>query len=282
MSNVTLPDEAFYPITRLQQFPKLTRETDPNAERFDPSRPIKLWRDPDAIQIPAETITYTTWNVARRRFEQFKISTVEAARLNIPGEPVYEPWVIEPTPAVMLGPDGEVSSQISPNMLCTQGQAQLLAGEIGGKLIETPWESSMFAIDWRGETRRHFTIKTGSSSANAGLLLADRWKKGINYPGHWEFTGILGSPQFVPDPIPSTAGASETPMPYRALVEGKEAIYNGSPIGTAIVYRLDMTSPYNPAAGGGADQTALLTLQEDVSEIKRLLSNMSIALGLGG
>jgi len=283
MSNTVLPDEAYYPITRLQRFPKQTRETDPNAARFDPSRPIKLWRDPEVPTGPTTGLKYKTWNAGKRQFQEFTLPAEEARALNIPGEPPYEKWFIEPTPAAMLGPGGAVSAGINSRMLCTFDQAQMLAVEIGGEFVHTSWSSPAFSIDWCGETRRHYTIQFGSSAVNAGLLLADRWKQGVNYPGHWEFTGILGSPQFYPDPIPSTAGVSETPLPYRELVAGQEAIYEGGPMGSAIVYRVDMESIYNPATGtGGADQITLLKMQEDIAEIKRLLMNLTIALGLGG
>ena len=283
MSNTVLPDEPYYPITRLQHFPKQTRETDPNAARFDPSRPIKLWRDLGQV-LTGPTTTYKTWNAGKRQFQEFTVSGAEAATLNIPGEPPYEKRLVEPTPAVVLGPSGAPSGSINPRMLCTVDQAEMLAAEIGGQVVsQSTWSSAAFAIDWRGETRRDYTIKFASLAMNAGLLLAERWKQGVNYPGHWEFTGSLGSPQFYPDPIPSTVGIAETPLPYRDLAAGQEAIYEGSPFGTAIVYRLDMESIYNPAAGtGGADQITLLKIQEDIAEIKRLQINLNMALGLGG
>jgi len=283
MSKTVLPDEAYYPITRLQRFPKQSRETDPNAARFDASYPIKLWRDPEVPTGPTTGLKYKTWNAGKREFQEFTVSAEEARALNIPGEPPYEKWIIEPTPAVMLGPGGAVSAGINSRMLSTADQAHMLAGEIGGQVLQTPWSSPAFSLDWRGEIRRYYTIQFGSSALNAGLLLADRWKQGVDYPGHWEFTGILGSPQFYPDPVPSTAGVSETPMPYRDLVAGQEAIYEGGPMGAAVVYRLDMESIYNPASGtGGADQITLLQLQQDMAEIKRLLINLNMALGLGG
>jgi len=292
MPETTLPDEAYYSITRLQKTERLTREKQPDLPRFDASRPMQEWRltDEEAAAVDGNEYKYKTWNAGARSFVDLSITAKDNEALftalttpNVPGEPPYEKWVVQPTPAHMVGPNGP-SSSISPNTLCTLEQAEMLASEIPGAIaVETPWASPMFRLEWAGETRRHYAIKVGSSSPNAGLLLAQRWAKGVGYPGRWEFMGVLGSPQFIPDPPPSITGAGEYPIPYRLPVKGKEEIYEGG-FGAAIVYRLDRESIYNPAGSstGGTDTIALARLEERMERIETLLVNLSMALGIGG
>jgi hypothetical protein len=257
---LTLPTKAYYPVTDLQLFDRHNRATytaafGEQAPPWDPAKRIKRWFDtsPNAG-------SYTYFDSQARQVRTLITTPAEAAAINLPGVYAYLPYVVPPTPAVVIHNSvGDTSTTAFPvSLLCLQADAIDLAHAIGGG---TPVEGQFigqFVINWNGELRRNWLIPWQGDNQQASILLLQKNRSGLNSPGKWDLSDHLNGPKWIPavqetgaqDPRP------EIPIPVRALFP-QEAL--AMEIFETIVYRTDMDSPFNklnaPVGGSGGGLT---------------------------
>ncbi|MCW5982456.1 MAG: hypothetical protein KIT09_30495 [Bryobacteraceae bacterium] len=278
---LSLPDEPFYPIDRLLLFDRHNRLTweqafDAQAPPWDKQRRIKRWADTTALEgvddPDTHIVQYDYFDPVTRSFQKLAITAREAAAPNLPGKYAYPKYVVAPTPAVVVGPDGK-TQPLSPAILCSRAEAQALAAELGASNVveQSSFVTGPFGIDWRGETRRQWLIGIGSDYHSAAALLQAKYKDGIGAPGEWVTTP--GGPRWVShaqdtgeqDPRP------EIPIPCRRLFP-QEALSLGHPM-SVVVYRTDRSSEYNRLAeGGGLTAEQAETLARIDQNVWRLLA----------
>jgi hypothetical protein len=259
---------AYYPVSDLFIFPVYDRESfrkafGRQADPYRPDRRIKRWFDPDAGNGP---YTYTYFDFEKRRFEKTTILGDEARTLNLPGKFEYEKYIITPTKAVVVGPAPLDPQPVRADFLSTREEAEALARELGGKVVEYNLNEGPFWIDWRDETRRYYQIEIGNNLYNVGLLLKARHADGLNHPGSWHQTpfGIVWvSDQ---DFDGSTDTRPEVPVPCRELAEN-EALHI-TPFG-ATVYRTDMDSPFNPSSFESRVEAALRRIEAALAKLTK-------------
>lgn len=258
--NLTVPEEPFYPIDRLFLFdrfdrPRWERTFGQQAPPFDPSRPRKPWADTSALageKGPGALVEYTYFDAGSREFRTMTLPAREAATPNLPGRYIYPEYVIAPTPAVIVNPDG-VEDSLSPRMLCHRAEAEELARELGAQsVVESAFSAAgPFRIDWRGEQRRTWMIRLGDSLFGAALLLQRKYRDGVGAPGEWT-AGAGNQPVWITRQ-PETGerdARPEVPIPCRPLA-ANEALYLDHPM-KVIVYRTDRDSEYNRETPGAA------------------------------
>ena len=279
-----VPDEPYYPITRLRRFEWYDRKSwerafDEQAPRFDKTRPRKHWFDPGALEgvkdPDSAQVEYDYFDNSSRRFKKFTISAREAATPNIPGVYVFPKYVVAPTPAVIVNATGGEENAFNPRMLCTRTAALQLAREIGGdSVIENTYSSAgPYRIEWRGEQRRMWLIRKNGSYYGAALLLERKYKNGVGAPGEW-IVRADGAPEWIPqqietgehDPRPAV------PVPSRTLAPN-EALYLGHPM-KVIVYRTDKESEFNKSdqAQAGFPPELRATLDRIDANLQQLLA----------
>jgi hypothetical protein len=280
---LTLPDQAAYPIEKLWLFDRHTRATweqafGAQAPPWDKARRIKRWADSTALDEGADPaghlVEYTYFDFSSRSFQKFVLTAAEAAAPNLPGRYVYPKYVIEPSPAVVVGPAPLAPQPLSADILAHKEEAEALAAELGAEEVveAATFTSGAFRIEWNGERRRQWLLRIGAESYNAGLLLKSRHAYGVGAPGQWERTP--GGPVWVSfvqdtgeqDPRP------EVPIPCRPLFE-QEALHI-TPFGV-MVYRQDLPSEYNPPPAP-TDAEILQKLGEIGRDLKKLLVHFEL------
>jgi hypothetical protein len=281
---LTLPEEAFYAITELELFDRhdrasWEREFGEQAPPFDNTRAPKVWADTsvlEGVEDPDTTyVEYNYFDTASRSFQKLKLSVREASEPNLTGDYIYPSYVVAPTEAVMINPDGGEAS-ISAKLLSYRAEADQLAEELGAtSVVENQLDSAQFQIDWRGEQRRIWVLRIGDEYYSAALLLQRKYRQGIGYPGEWDFEGN-GQPIWVlqqPDTGVNDS-RSEVPIPSRELF-AEEALYLNHPM-KVVVYRTDKSSDYNQA-----DTSSTTTFPSDLrSMLERIDSNIQQLLAL--
>ena len=198
-------------------------------------------------------VEYQYFDRVTRTYKTFTVSALEASLPNLPGKYVYPKYIVLPTDAVVVGPDGD-GQPLNPNIICYKEEAAVVAVELGGHVIEsTSFSEGPFTIDWKGEVRRRWLIVFPNITCNAAALVRDRHSHGVDAPGEWTWVkvGPHKEPRWIShqqltgdhDPRP------EIPIPCRQLFP-VEAIFIGFG-GVPTIYRTDMESPYNPAPQAG-------------------------------
>jgi len=280
----SVPDEPYYPITRLQRFDWHDRKSwerafEEQAPPFDKTRPRKHWADPgalDGVKDPANAmVEYDYFDNNSRSFKKLKISAREAATPNLPGAYVFPKYIVAPTKAVIVSATDGVENAFNPRLLCNRSEALQLAREIGGdSVIENTYSpAGPYRIEWRGEQRRMWLIRKNGNYYGAALLLERKYKNGVGAPGDWVVRDD-GAPDWIPrqvetgkhDPRPPV------PVPSRTLAPN-EALYLGHPM-KVVVYRTDKESEFNqpdqPASGFPPELRA--TLNRIDANLQQLLA----------
>ncbi len=287
-----MPDSPAYTQSELEILPQYTRETytaatGKSAPPFDPQKPIKTWFVP--VPIPGAMFEYLYINArdANDPIKIGKISRDDAAQVNLTGRPAYPPYVIAPTPAVIVGKDLTYERPLAAVELCTEDQARQLAAELNSTAEPSIsyLDGPLFTTDWRGETRRPYFILVGGKWLNAGRLLDMENANGVGHPGSWVMIGTV--PTWF---AAALADGSETTYdrllpPLRPLQAVEKVHLSG--FGPALIYRTDKESTLNPQPVAAiptelADflldlKQMLTTVSDQVSDLHNLLGIVSTA-----
>ncbi len=281
---LAVPEEPFYPIDTLYLFDRFDRASwerafGEQAPPWDPSRGVKAWADTTAIEGADDPdgvfVEYDYFDPASRKFERMRMTAREAAVPNLPGEYVYPAYVVTPTPAVIINPDGGEDT-FNPEMLCYRAEADGLARELGAtSVIENRFpEGGQFRIEWRGEQRRMWLLRIGSNLHSAALLLQKKYRGGVGAPGEWMIEPS-GQPVWLARKQETGLGnrQREVAVPCRHLADN-EALYLGHPM-KVVVYRTDMDSEYNradPAAAGALPADIRVMIERIDTNLQQLLA----------
>jgi len=288
-----VPDEPFYPIDRLYLFDRQDRLSweknfGEQAPPWDKRCRKKCWADTSVLagvdDPDASYVEYDYFDLSSRSFKKMKLTVREASRPNLPGRYVYPEYIIEPTPAVMMNPDGG-EQPLNPRILCYKAEAEQVARELGAAAVveSKAFRSGPFVIHWNGEQRRMWLVRLGANYLSAAALVQAKAKNGVGAPGKWQ---VLESGQPVWIAEPQETGEHdprpEVPIPCRRLAEN-EALYLGHPM-KVVVYRTDMESEYNQP--GGADSGAFpadlrTTLERIDANVQQLLALAVMDAGKG-
>ena len=220
------------------------------APPFNPAKPVKRWQGS-----PSDSVFsyYVPSGVPGSPLKSVRIALApgEAETVNLPGAVEYSPRVVAPSGAYIVTPSGE-KQYINPAGLSTQSEA--LAVRI--MLMEAGWSpSEPEASEVSGpvqiayentETRRFWNINTPRGSFSVGLLLRDRYTKGVDSPGRWSKPEETNAPIWYSNAETGTAFSPfpEVPAPMRELRPDERV--ETSPFGVRIY----------PNAGGSGDGTA--------------------------
>jgi hypothetical protein len=267
------PNQAYYGTEALTLFKSFTRDSyqaafGVSAPAYDPSRVIKTWFDSAAdTSNPSNVSVYnilTQDSSANWVVQQMVMPASEAASVNFPGAVTYPPYVPAPTNATRGG------SGINGLYLSFLTDAQSLMMEIGGTSIVDEGNSPVFPVIFPpDELRRVWDIMFKGNPLNVGLLIADKFSKGVGAPGQWNTAG----PDAVWVPaLPAPTGLDDIrpprPIPVRALLPNE--VLKAGLMGVGIV-RTDLQTTVDQANGEfTADDRA--TLQQ----IYHLLSKFSL------
>lgn len=288
------PKEQRYSIEKLYLTPRLTRESylqmfGEEASFYNPARRPKRWFLTDILdgsEDPAnELVQYQVWDPVKKAIVSIVMTKLEAATPNIPGEVKFQEYVnSEITVAQMVGPTVEGAEGVIPlngKTLADPTLAEYIAKEIekdtGVKykvqLNPDPWP---WKIVYGSETRRSLSLVRGNEIYSAAMLLEQRFRNGLKYPGKWKIDSVAG-PVFYPDTIYTGLDDTrpEVPVPVRPLYPNERI--ETTPFGSTVV-RIDL-SQNEPAPGTGsltaAQDKMLKQISEDVAFIKAKLMSFS-------
>ncbi|MGD0013011.1 MAG: hypothetical protein ABSD56_01095 [Bryobacteraceae bacterium] len=219
------PNKPSYGLNELELFTRYTRDsyrtaTGSPAPPCDPTKKLKCWLDSTVdLDDPGDLVAYNTakrTSDGKTALKKFSMPAQEAATANLPGRESYAAYVVQPTQAVIRNasmPD----SPVGPATLCTLAEAQMLAGELGGNLIQGGMPGIIYPPE---ENRRWFDIGVKGNQHNAGLLLLERYQSGVGVPGHWDTSG--SEPKFIVELPPDNSTLGEWPVPLRDLLSNEK------------------------------------------------------------
>jgi len=265
---VTKPDLPQYPLTALNLFPDLTRESYEKAfgiqpPPFDANRPPKLWFDTSATA--GNYIRLSINPDMSVSFPPMTMTQELAASVNLPGAYRYAKRTVAPTAAVSNLPNsdgGFVPIPVPADQLSTAAEAAQLAAELGGIVTE---DRSWFAsgITWGPEQRRMFEVVLGTVAWNVGYLLQRQAINGVGAPGAWKDAAWIPATQAT---APLDPNVKAVPVPVRTLDPDEEIVagFGNVPM---IRKRGAFTAP---GAGADANTTEILRL------VRILLTRFSV------
>ncbi len=208
-------------------FPTHSRLDSPNAPAFDPSLPVKTWADPSPASDP---ISYNFLDAAYKVQQMAPMTAAHAKALNLPGHPPYpQAPPAAPTPATFNG--GHFPYGVS-----SREEAESLAKELN--LPVTAIADAMdgfkgsFPIDYKGDTRRAFTI----NGQLVATLLKQKYANGIGAPGHWDTVGPITWVSEVQPDLPVTGLPLAVPV---GPIDPSEKVIGVGPLATEMVLMKD-------------------------------------------
>lgn len=207
------PDAMQYGLSELELFPRLTRAeyktrfseqapaynspipNIPADDQRNNNRRIQRWYDSSAASLdPNGLYTYKIYVAPKDGVQQvaLTLTNAEAAWPNMPGAFDFQKWVPAPIGATVQSATGE-PTQLTPDTFATVEQMQALISQLkaafsikeDAKTWIESWEGPFQIVYTASEKRRKWWFQLGNQVYNAGLLLADKWRNGINSPGKW-------------------------------------------------------------------------------------------------
>jgi hypothetical protein len=266
--NPAQPNTATYDVSSLYLFPSVLRT--PDDPPFDPNFPlgVKNWVDPTLKGSPDDTVTYSV--LSGMNIVPLTMTVAQAQRRNPAGAFNFPPYAPAPTPAM----NNQNASPLSPTMiqLLSSLEDALSFSAQHGLQFEGDETPDLPGVTWNGEMRRGYTVLIGGQDYYVGDLIAQQNRKGIGYPGTWDFNAD-GGPKWTPAPEPDFGTIPVCQTPLRALLQG-ETITTGM-LGMGIVVRRGDVA--QPGASSGSGSGGGLTQEEH----DRLMRNGAILDKLG-
>lgn len=217
--------------------PSFRAATGQEAPIAEASQPLKTWFDPSPPAADADgMITY--FRLPKPNSGEgsglipFRVPALMAGSLNLPGVPLFKPYVPAASGGVVLFPSG--GTEVIPAiMLSTREQADETAAYFSTDALKYTVEEQITengAADGlpfeyaSAEPRRIFNLVVGPNGArlNVGRLIsAER----VGGPGHWDLNAS-GGPRWISDPVnASVATGDSVPMPAKPLGAGQRVVY---------------------------------------------------------
>ena len=278
------PSDPFFPISKLALFSEFSRAgvlaaTGDDPPTGNPNLRPKDWWDDSAKGLDG-TVTYLYIDNSINgspKVGQFTIPAAEAAKPNIAGVHSFPARVIAPTNATVQG--FGTSNPVPAVTLSLYSEALMLATAWGlGKDAVVEEQLSAFSYVYPPEEmRRKYDVLWNGVSLNVGQFLDEMNKNGVGAPGHWDLTSVSGGPNWISDVPPvQTFTLAPWPMPIRPLMANEalktsQSLFAGA---APIVYRTDMTSPYNPAPASAVGSGLTPTQASDLHLIKASVDAM--------
>lgn len=234
------PKLAAYGAASLQTVKTFTRESyeaafGVQAPPCNPALREKAWFDSTlAGRDPEDQVTYQIIGQDKAGtpvFRMVAMSVEEASSVNLPGKVHHPAYVVQPTKAVVVDPQG-VPTPISPDYLSLRDQAFALCQELGvdtHTMHEDSYDGPYKYIWPDNEPRRNHVFGEGETE-NAGMLLKLKNAYGVGAPGYWVHDGA--SHKWVATAEPSTPAAGPVcPVPVRSLLPTEKLIagFGGTP-----------------------------------------------------
>src|SRR5215831_12044836 len=196
------PNQQYYGTQELSLFKTFSRDTylatfGVQAPAYDPSRLIKSWFDSTVdLSDPGNVVVYKILGQDQNgnwTLKQTVMPTVEAATVNLPGTISFPTYVVSPTQAT------RGNSTINALFLSLDSEAQALMTEIGASSVIDEGNTAVFPVVYPpNEPRRTWDVVFQGQPLNVGMLLNNKYAKGIGAPGHWDTSH--GDAVWVPDP----------------------------------------------------------------------------------
>lgn len=197
------PDEPFYTTAQLSlvEFAGnggwtralYTERTGQQPPPWDAERRIKRWADGSVAHLPAQQLV--SYNVLRRndagqlRPASLQMTAGEAASFNLPGTYAYPKYVIQPTTAEVIGPNG-YHAPLDPAYLCTRAEADQFAADVDAINVIESTPLGPYSHNFPdAEPRRPWVCFRAGVELQCAVFIAARNERGIGSPGAWDLTG---------------------------------------------------------------------------------------------
>jgi len=198
---------------------------------FNPAKRVKLWLDTSKGDDPNTPVVYDILTIDKSGapvYAQQMMSAAEASTPNIPGDFIYDHYVLKPTGAQLRLP--MAAFPVDPAELSTEEDAIAMVKMLQPKLPNMSLKAEevilgsgsayIYPADEPRRVRNIVDSVTGNSIGNVGEFYFYMYKDGIGFPGHWQI-GNLGQPEWVrefpPNHPTDPALTLEWPMPVRQL-----------------------------------------------------------------
>lgn len=268
------------------QFPTYTRASFQaaagiQAPTWNPAYPIKDWCDP-AAKAGVDS-TYQVWNGSDTApaLVPLTIPGAEAMTVNLPGAPVFAPYVPAPTLATRQTSFAGMffaPQKVDPLTLSSRADADRLAAIAGATVMDPSLANQFLVWNWNGETRRPYVLVppgfTGDATVggqNVGAILAAVNAQGVAAPGHFSASQLaLHVLTWVPETAPSGLDVTARVPEPMALRPGETLapMLVGPGVFSVVVLAQGEQAPGVGAAAGspdgfGASDRAMLTFVHD-------------------
>jgi hypothetical protein len=245
------PDAISYPLSALAIVKRYTLDEyraafgDPPPP--DPNLPYKDWFDTSASTQGEGAVLYCSGYSADGTPTMMRVPAAQARVPNYPAKKDYPAYAPTATPAVYSFLS--TSAPVDPLDLSTRAEADLVAKELGGSVVDFTVTTGMRRFVANGETRREYAVLWPDGSWElVGNLLAKKNRFGVGAPvvasGHnWE-PNIGNGTVAEGDPVP---------VPLRQLLPNEEIVPHL--MGDLQVVRKDKVTPLTPTQGSGGGLT---------------------------
>ncbi len=265
------PSDAQYSIANITLFKDYDRNTyrqtfGEEAPPFDPSRPVKQWKDDSPN---AGSYLIFTVGASGPALTPYSLPKAIASTVNLLGKPNFSVYVPTPTSAYVVQLDGtrEVGPRapLNPAILATRSQAAALAALTKGTVVDGSFQGTFSDVYPPDESRRLWIIRNAAGDVQVGDLLTRENSGGVGHPGHWDAASLQsGQYMWVLDNVyDGTEGPNRfTGDACRPLNASEHLIVVKSMFGS--LYCVANSASTDPVAGGsgGLTPAQAATLQE--------------------
>lgn len=272
MSNYPVPVSSRYSFpVYLTRAAAVAAGIDPGT--FDPSLPIKQWKDPSAS---GALVTYAVADPTAKAsgyVSMIGLPAAQADALNLPGVETYSTYVPAPCMAQEAGEAGNIGGPTDiSSIVCSQIAAQAflsaIAGLYAGKtlaLVQAFAQGVNAYYYVYPDSRRPWQFSVNGVVINTFIqqFIAMQNANGAGAPGSWVL-GSTGAPVWTPAPQITEAPAGAITLPIPITLQAGETLA----MDTAVLAGAARLMVYNNGAQIAALQTEIAQLQAQLAQLQ--------------
>ena len=243
------PDAISYAPSALAIVPRFTREA--YEAQFGPAPapvptlPYKDWFDSSPATMGDGAILYCSGYAADGTPLMMRLPKTQACRVNYPAPKSYPTYLPAPTNAVYSFRDGETTTPLDPADLATKADADAIAKELGGSVVDFTVNSGMRRFQPNGDARREYAVMWPDGAWElVGNLLVKKYRFGVGAP-----VAPSGRNWVLLAQNTDVAPGDPVPVPLRHLLPNESVV--PSLMGEIQIVRTDKQPLPSPAASSG-------------------------------